>query len=419
MGFAAQVVLKTWGFSRPAPRNEIANGMVLRCASRESSGLMGRPELQVQRRFAEDSLKTKTISFFVTMIAIACSSLLVAFAQAQGAPQAAKTPPPVMIGPTPPSPEAQRLATLISTTATAKCGGKDADAAPDCRMKALWELTRCPPQDAPASKDAAAPSQPCVAGGPGFEFDVASIKPHKDDGNGGMMVGGSPDGWRSINGTMQNTVLNAYSTGLQMEINGAPGWMNDLHYDIEAKYTPEVMDALKKLTPEDRQFVRRYVMQQLLKERTNLAVHVETKEVPAYDLAIGKNGSKLKEADPNSKENGSMNMHQEQGKTVITAKGMQLTNLARNLSQFAGRPVFDKTGLTGIYDITLEFAHEQNLSASAPDGGASGTGPAMPTDPSGPSIMAALDEQLGLRLVPSRGPKMVVVIEHIDKPDSN
>jgi uncharacterized protein (TIGR03435 family) len=204
-----------------------------------------------------------------------------------------------------------------------------------------------------------------------------------------------------------------------MEISGGPSWMKDLHYDIEAKFAPEVVDALKKLTPDDRQFVRRCLMQQLLKERADLVVRVETKEVPAYDLAIGKNGSKLKEADPNSKENGSMNMHQEQGKTVITAKGMQLTNLARNLSQFAGRPVFDKTGLTGIYDITLEFAHEQNLSASAPDGGASGTGPAMPTDPSGPSIMAALDEQLGLKLVPSRGPKMVVVIEHIDKPDSN
>jgi uncharacterized protein (TIGR03435 family) len=366
-------------------------------------------------------VKNKAITCFIIASAVFLAGIcpLRASAKAQGAPQAGKTPPPTMVGPTPPTPQERALALAIAKTATANCGGKDADAAPDCRIKELWQLTQCPPQDASTSAGPSAAAQPCTAAGGRFEFDVASIKPHKDDGNSGMMVGGAPDAWRTINGTMQNTVLNAYSTGLQMEITGGPSWMTDLHYDIEAKYTPEVVDAMKKLAPDDRGFVRRYMLQQLLKERANLTVRIETKEVPAYDLVIGKNGSKLKEADPNSKENGSMNIHSEQGKTVLTAKGMQLANLARNLSGAAGRPVFDKTGLTGIYDIDLTYGREQNLSASAPDGGASGTGPAMPSDPGGPPIMAALEEQLGLKLVPSRGPKMVVVIEHIDKPDAN
>ena len=96
-----------------------------------------------------------------------------------------------------------------------------------------------------------------------------------------------------------------------------------------------------------------------------------------------------------------------------------MAGLARNLAQFAGRPVFDKTGLTSRYDIKLEFAREQPLSAGAPDGGAAGTGPTPPPDLNGPSVATALEEQLGLKLVPSRGPVQVVVIEHIDRPDAN
>lgn len=354
-------------------------------------------------------------------------------------PPPASPPPPTMQPPAPSAAklaEAKRLAANISAYATAQCGGTDSaaapDAAPDCWAKSLWDATQCPPEDAsakknalanrdsPADKDAAAPSKPCVPGGPGFEYDVASIKPHKDDGTGRMMMGGSDDGFRAVNTTMRNTVVNAYSTGLQLEITGAPGWLNELHYDIEAKFEPEVGEALRKLTADDSNFARRYMMQKLLKERMNLVAHAETKEVPAYDLVVAKNGPKFKEADPNAIDIGRMSMRIDQGKWVIDARGAQVIALARNLAQFAGRPVFDKTGLTGRYDIKLEFAREQPLSAAAPAGGAAGSGPDLPADPAGGlTITAALEEQLGLKLVPTRGPMMVVVIEHVDKPDVN
>ncbi len=337
----------------------------------------------------------------------------------------AKTPAPLAgvpgAGPNaPPTPEEKRLAASISAYATAQCGGKDSAAAPDCWAKALWDATQCPPEDA-ADKSATAASQPCVAGGPGFEYDVASIKPHGNDGMNGSMVNSMPDGYRAVNVTMQNTVINAYSMGLQMQITGGPGWFNDLRFDIEAKFTPEVVDAMKKLSQDDRGFVRRYMMQKVLKERANLAAHVDTKEVPAYDLVIGKNGPKLKEADPNSKDFGMMRiMPTDQGRLSITGKGMKMINLARNLSGPAGRPVFDKTGLTGSYDITLEFVPERmnGMGPAAVPGGGAGAVPDA-TDPGGPTIMAALEEQLGLKLVSSRGPMQVVVIEHIDKPDVN
>jgi bla regulator protein BlaR1 len=133
---------------------------------------------------------------------------------------------------------------------------------------------------------------------------------------------------------------------------------------------------------------------------------------------VGKNGVKMKEADPNAKDNGTMRIMMDQGKMVMTASGIQMSNFARNLSNSAGRPVFDKTGLTGKYDINMEFAREQNLSASAPNAGPSGAAPTTAPDPIGLSIFDAV-QALGLKLVPSRGPMMVIVIEHMDKPDTN
>jgi uncharacterized protein (TIGR03435 family) len=352
------------------------------------------------------------------LYAIAMTAMLAVVASAQTPQAPPKAPPmPAVIGVPPPSPEAQRLAAQIAAFATAQCGGADAAAAPDCRIKALWAATQCPDKVTAASAgDTNTDSGRCVVPDQGFEYEVSSIKPHKDDGHNFMSFNGTADGYRTTNITMKNLVLNAFSSGLQIQITGAPAWTDDVHYDVEAKSVPEVADAIKKLNRDDRAFVQRYMMQQVLKERMNFAAHVDTKEVPAYDLVVGKNGPKLKVSDPSAKDNGTMRMMQtDQGKSVITAKGLPMSQLARNLSGPAGKPVFDKTGLTGTYDVTLEYAREPNLSATVP-----GEGPSVtPADPAGPSILSAVEEQLGLKLVPSRGPMQVVVIEHMDKPDAN
>ncbi len=97
-----------------------------------------------------------------------------------------------------------------------------------------------------------------------------------------------------------------------------------------------------------------------------------------------------------------------------------MTYLSHIISGSAGRPVFDKTGLTGFYSFTLEYPIQQTLSAAAPQGTDTSAGLIAAPDPSGgaPTIMDAIST-LGLKLVPSRGPMTVVVIEHIDKPDVN
>jgi uncharacterized protein (TIGR03435 family) len=364
-------------------------------------------------------MKLKLISVLCILIIAAISASAQTAQTAQPGTKLPPPPPGAMQAPPPPTPEALLLAAHIAAYATAQCAGKGADTAPDCRIKALWAATQCPDQVTAQSAETKMETVSCKVPEGGFEYEVSSIKPHKNDGNNGSMVGSMPDGYRATNVTMQNTVLNAYYTGLKMEITGGPAWMKDERYDIEAKSVPEVSDAMKKLTREDRAFVQGFMLRQILKERMNFVAHVDTKEVPAYDLVVGKNGPKFKAADPGAKNNGSMMMRNNQDKTVITATGMELSNLAANLSGAAGRPVFDKTGLKGTYDLTLEYVRDQNMSATVPGEGPSGSGVPTPSDPSGPSLLAAVEDQLGLKLVPSRGPMQVVVIEHMDKPDAN
>jgi uncharacterized protein (TIGR03435 family) len=123
-------------------------------------------------------------------------------------------------------------------------------------------------------------------------------------------------------------------------------------------------------------------LQALLAERFRLAVHRETKVVPAYVLAVSKSGLKLKEA-ADGPNKGTMSMSR--GK--LTAHGISIESLARNLSGNLGSPVVDLTGIQGLFDLTLEWAPDSSDTA----------------EPSaGPSIFTALQEQLGLKLEAQR-----------------
>jgi uncharacterized protein (TIGR03435 family) len=90
---------------------------------------------------------------------------------------------------------------------------------------------------------------------------------------------------------------------------------------------------------------------------------------------------------------------------------------------FAGhvdRPVIDKTGLTGLFDVHLEFAPDDAMSGPGPVLLNGVDRPGVPsTDPTGPSIFTALQEQLGLKLSPAKGPVEVIVIDRAEKPSAN
>jgi uncharacterized protein (TIGR03435 family) len=306
----------------------------------------------------------------------------------------------------------QALAAKISAFADAQC-----------RLEALWAATQCDP-DVLKRQSQEVGGSVCIVPKGEFAFDVVSIKPHKNDVVGrrpAATVGVTLDGYRSLNAPVSYLILNAYNIGLQTDITGGPSWLKEDRYDFEGKYTPEVAAAILKLSRDDYGFVFRHLLQQVLSDRMTFSAHMETKDVPAYNLVIGKNGAKLKDADLTAPDVGDTVIRADPGKPgmlLMISKGVRMSYLVSLISQPSGRPVIDKTGLTGLYDVTLEYARQQASTAAAPGGGATGDGPVPLLDPIGPSVFDAV-QLLGLKLVPSRGPIMVIAIDHIERPSEN
>ena len=88
------------------------------------------------------------------------------------------------------------------------------------------------------------------------------------------------------------------------------------------------------------------------------------------------------------------------------------TLLAEELSKETGRDVIDKTGLSGRYDLKLHWTPDESA-VSALDGSAS------PATDAGPALFTALEEQLGLKLVPAKGPVQVLVVDKVEMPSAN
>ena len=157
------------------------------------------------------------------------------------------------------------------------------------------------------------------------------------------------------------------------------------------------------------------MLQKLLIERFQLKVHMETKTLPVYNLVVDKGGSKLQVStvvEPPSLEE--LQAHPEKykgrgsamGPGMFTGTGVPVRTLTSQLENTLGRPVHDTTGLTGTYDITLHFR---------PDEGAAGED----RNADAPSIFSAVQEQLGLKLVPDKGPVETLVVDAAQKPEAS
>jgi uncharacterized protein (TIGR03435 family) len=243
-------------------------------------------------------------------------------------------------------------------------------------------------------------------------FDVASIHQHKELSN-SMMVRWTPDGsYRGVNVTLNGLFSSAYDIKTDL-ISGAPGWVESTHFDIEAKVAPEDVEVVKKLTQDQ----RRTMLRSLLEDRFHFKAHVETKTLPIYELVVAKGGSKLTLAAPNlppSPDAKPDDPPKTRGRMMIGSGEFEGTDIpidgfARNLAYIVSRTVIDKTGLTGKYDMKFKWTPEdQAMSADANSG----------SDAS-PSIFTAIEEQLGLKLVSSKGPVDTLVIDHVEMPTEN
>jgi len=247
-------------------------------------------------------------------------------------------------------------------------------------------------------------------------FEVATIKPTKED-DGMFLMRFSPDGVQ-IKGMPVQEILRMAFAVQEDRLLGVPGWAKSDRYDVDAKVDAADAPKLKDLSPAQ----RKAMLLPLLADRFNTKYHHETRELPVYALTIAKGGSKLKESNP-----ADLAANQDQlGKTMmrmgnLESQGGTIATLIDTLSPQVGRTIIDKTGLTAKYNFTLKWTPDDGpapmpggLAGGLPRGDAGST-----PDTGGPSLFTALQEQLGLKLEPQKGPVDVIVIDHIDPPSPN
>ena len=262
---------------------------------------------------------------------------------------------------------------------------------------------------AQSNADAAAASLP--------KYEVATIKPAKDDEPGRMLMF-NPSGVKMKGMPIEEVLRSAFGVE-EDRLLGLPGWAKSSRFDIDAKVDAADAPKLEGLTPDQ----RGAMLLPLFVDRFNLKYHHEVKELPLYALVLAKNGPKLtesKQADPSSKDGPHRMMMM--GRGSLDGQGTSIETLTHVISMHVGRTVIDKTGLTGTYDFKLTWTPDEGagpMMKGPGGGGAPGTESAPPPDAGGPTLLTALQEQLGLKLESEKGPVDVIVIDHIDPPSPN
>jgi len=243
-------------------------------------------------------------------------------------------------------------------------------------------------------------------------FEVAAIKLN-NSGSGSSSSNTNNGRFTATNVSLKGLMqYEAYGVPAS-RILGGPKWIDSTRFDIEAKMDDAEAAQLKALDYEHGRVQARGMFQQLLADRFQLKVHRETRELPVYALVVTKKGAKLQPAKDTTGNTGtSSNSH---GSGVqFTATGQTVEQLAQSLTSSAahdlGREVIDKTGIEGKYDVSLNWTRDTGAASASPDGNAQDLGP---------SIFTAIQEQLGLKLEPGKGPVQVLVIDHAEMPSEN
>jgi uncharacterized protein (TIGR03435 family) len=262
----------------------------------------------------------------------------------------------------------------------------------------------------------------------GQSFEVASIKPNTqgyiDLGGGARLLSGATR-CRAVdspalpgdpiapaatgrcnvgNSTLKELINVAYSlragaprTILNQFIIGGPSWAETAAFDIEAK----TEDAS---APTSQQMLS--MLQSLLADRFRLRLHREQRDVSGFALVVSKDGSKLVEANPAEPQNFT-------AAPRVRGQKMPIATIANLVAQRTGRIVVDKTGLTGLYDFSLTWTPDET------EFSVNGLPASRTLDQTGPSLVTALQDQLGLRLEPQKVPMQVLVIDSVEMPSAN
>jgi uncharacterized protein (TIGR03435 family) len=235
----------------------------------------------------------------------------------------------------------------------------------------------------------------------GQSFDVASIRPH-DPANTMFVVRMPAGGQFTAVGAPLKLLVMLANRVQESQIVGGPGWFATEKWDIAAQ-----CDDRRHSTDET------YVMlQHLLKERFSLQIHSETQQRPVYFLTVGKGGPKLKKSEKNT-------TNVRSGAHSISIDRGNIANLTRVLATAVGRPIIDHTALTDLYDISILWDDAPVQDAAVPGAKQPASADVSVGGEGHGSIFSALQEQLGLRLEPTRAPVDVLVVDGAERAAAN
>jgi uncharacterized protein (TIGR03435 family) len=263
-------------------------------------------------------------------------------------------------------------------------------------------------------------------------FDVASVKPASPDQRAIQCSGGpgtgSPGVWRCSNVPLGFVITRAYAFEAYQFPPHHPCCLG--RFDFAAKLPAGATQA---------QF--RKMLQNLLAERFKLALHLEAKEMPVFELTVAEKGLKMKPSPPDAASpaedpwapspsttgkdgypefpSGHGGLAGAGGRYRWTGFHVSMAEIASTLSFHLGRPVIDATGLTGTYDLDLKWTID--VAWLLENAGMRDQIPELAKDaPTGPNLLHAVQDQLGLKLTSKKGQGEVVVIDHVEKvPTSN
>lgn len=269
-------------------------------------------------------------------------------------------------------------------------------------------------------------------------FEVASIKKHVPDSNGGKegITMGGPDisQFRALNVTAKMLIETAYNVS-DFQIAGGPAWIDSEHWDINAKVDDSLVAQLEKLPRHEQQAQQALMIRSLLLDRFKLQVTRSTKEGNVLALVVAKGGPKLKEVappdpqasagpppagplvagQPRTPAPGQALLMMNNKLVTLASNGVPIANLVNQLSMQLGQKVVDHTGLKGTYQYTLQFAPQRALGDMRPPPATE----ASASDSDTSSIFTALPEQLGLKLESTKGSIDEITIGHIEEPTPN
>jgi uncharacterized protein (TIGR03435 family) len=234
-------------------------------------------------------------------------------------------------------------------------------------------------------------------------YEVASIKVNAGgDLRAGFQI--EPRGRLAATGiTLRRLMMTAYNVQ-GFRIVGGPDWVNSRQWDVQAK--PDRAASPGQIRP---------MLRALLENRFQLRSHSEDRQLPVYELSVDVKGSKIRQV-----PEGDAREEVRVGAGLIQLKKATVATFASQLQYALGRPVINKTSLSGEFDFELKWTPEPGEDGGSVTGGLPpGTIDQPPSTADGPSILTAIREQLGLRLKAGRDQVEVIVIDNVQMPTAN